>query len=203
MTTGGNDATYRNGTLDTSFSNGTTLTADQGPCIGNRSTAALAFGDPELAKENLAALNFQPAVEAACIYNKQGLLFAQHLKAPLKAAWICPQLSADQYTHFDENQLFVLAPVVNKNETEGSILVHADFQKAYLRKIQFTLVVFMVLTGGAVIAFILTGPFIRLIALPVKNLVRTVKTISETKNYSLRAVFEQAKRALEAMRKAA
>lgn len=155
--------------------------------IGNRSTAALAFGDPELAKENLAALNFQPAVEAACIYNKQGLLFAQHLKAPLKAAWICPQLSADQYTHFDENQLFVLAPVVNKNETEGSILVHADFQKAYLRKIQFTLVVFMVLTGGAVIAFILTGPFIRLIALPVKNLVRTVKTISETKNYSLRA----------------
>ena len=48
--------------------------------IGNRSTAALLFQDMELANENLGVLNTLPAVQAACLYDASGAVFAQLLK---------------------------------------------------------------------------------------------------------------------------
>lgn len=155
--------------------------------IGNRSTAALMFGDPGLAEENLAALNFQPAVQAACVYNKQGLLFADFIKASEPTAWHCPPTSAGLSSHYEHSLLWVTEPITDKDGPQGSILVHANYAEAYWHKIEFTVVVFLVLVCGSVLAFFLTAPFIKLIALPVKQLVTTVKTISETKDYSLRA----------------
>ncbi|MFZ2450826.1 MAG: EAL domain-containing protein [Methylovulum miyakonense] len=155
--------------------------------IGNRSAAALAFSDPELAKENLAALHIQPAVETACIYNKQGQIFAQFLKNALNANWVCPPFIEGESSHFDDSLLWVRVPITTKGDVEGSILVYANFAEAYSRKIKFTLVVFSVLAIGSVLAFFLTAPFIKLIALPVKKLVTTVIAISNSKDYSLRA----------------
>jgi len=58
--------------------------------IGNRSTAALLFQDLELANENLGVLNTLPAVQAACLYDARGAVFArlfktshERLKCPL------------------------------------------------------------------------------------------------------------------------
>jgi len=155
--------------------------------IGNRSTAALMFSDPDLAEENLAALKIQPAVQSACVYNKLGQLFAQFIKAPRNATWICPPDIEGQSGHFENNLLWVVVPIIDKNEHEGSIIVHADFTEAYGRKIQFTLLVFFVLAVCSVIAFFLSAPFVKLIALPVKKLVTTVKAITDTKDFSLRA----------------
>ncbi|MDD5271347.1 MAG: EAL domain-containing protein [Methylovulum sp.] len=158
----------------------TTLTT----VIGNRSTAALIFGDPGLAEENLAALNFQPAVQVACVYDKQGQLFAHFVKS---SEWLCPPSVQGQSSHFENNLLWVVVTIADKDGLQGTIVVHANFATAYWRKIEFTFVVFMVLVCGSVLAFLLTAPFIKLIALPIKKLVATVKTISNTKNYSLRA----------------
>lgn len=155
--------------------------------IGNRSTAALIFGDPELAKENLGALSFQPAVQAACVYNKQGQIFADFLRPNQNPVWTCPPSAQQQSSHYEYSLLWLVVPIVDKDGPEGTILVYADFSEAYMRKIQFTIVVFIVLVCGSILAFFLTAPFIKLIALPLKKLVMTVRTISETKNYSLRA----------------
>jgi diguanylate cyclase (GGDEF)-like protein/PAS domain S-box-containing protein len=155
--------------------------------IGNRSTAALAFGDPEMAKENLGALGIQPSVQMACVYNKQGQLFAHFSNEMTNSSWVCPPSAQNESSHFENSMLWVVMPIINKGDTEGAILIHADFKKAYWRKIQFTLVVYLVLACGSVIAFFLTAPLIKLIALPVKKLVTTVKAISDSQNYALRA----------------
>src|SRR5882762_10981616 len=49
-----------------------------GKIISLNSTAALAFDDPEAAKEILASLKTEPHIVAACLYNKEGKIFAQY-----------------------------------------------------------------------------------------------------------------------------
>src|SRR5664280_346914 len=58
--------------------------------IGNRSTAALAFQDVDLAKENLGVLNTQPEVQTACLYDAHGAVFAQ-LSNNSNEKFPCPQ----------------------------------------------------------------------------------------------------------------
>src|SRR6267378_240344 len=46
--------------------------------IGNNSTAAIIFNDPDSATEILAALSARPEIISACIYNREGKPFAQY-----------------------------------------------------------------------------------------------------------------------------
>ena len=155
--------------------------------IGNRSTAALLFQDKELAKENLGVLNTLPAVQAACLYDAHGAVFAQLLKNSHEGL-TCPLFIEDEKTRFETVYLLVIQPIVVDAEMLGTVYIYADFTQAYWRKIQFTGLLFLVLVGVTILTFFLTAPLLKLISSPVKKLVNTVKAISETKNYSLRAV---------------
>ncbi|MDD1640762.1 MAG: PAS domain S-box protein, partial [Methylococcaceae bacterium] len=155
--------------------------------IGNRSTAALMFHDMELANENLAVLNTLPAVEAACLYDARGAVFAQLSKnndKPLS----CPLSIKDEKTRFETVHLLVVQPIIVDEEELGNVYIHADFTQAYWRKIEFTGLLFLVLVAVTTLTFFLTAPLLRLISSPIKKLVNTVKAISDTKDYSLRAV---------------
>ena len=68
--------------------------------IGNRSTAALMFQDLELAKENLGVLNTLPEVQAACLYDAHGAVFAQLSKVSHEKL-TCPLSIGDEKTRFE------------------------------------------------------------------------------------------------------
>ncbi|MDD1626429.1 MAG: PAS domain S-box protein, partial [Methylococcaceae bacterium] len=155
--------------------------------IGNRSTAALLFQDMELAKENLGVLNTLPAVQAACLYDARGAVFAQLLKNSHEGL-TCPLFIEDEKTRFEAVHLLIVQPIVVDAEMLGTVYIHADFTQAYWRKIQFTGLLFLVLVGVTILTFFLTAPLLRLISSPIKILVNIVKAISDTKDYSLRAV---------------
>jgi len=155
--------------------------------IGNRSTAALLFQDMDLAKENLGVLNTLPAVQAACLYDAHGAVFAQ-LSKNSHEKLTCPLSIGDEKTRFESVHLFVVQPIVVDTEILGSVYIHADFTQPYWRKIQFIGLIFLVLVGVSILTFFLSAPLLRLISSPIKKLVNTVKAISETKDYSLRAV---------------
>jgi diguanylate cyclase (GGDEF)-like protein/PAS domain S-box-containing protein len=155
--------------------------------IGNRSTAALLFQDRELANENLGVLNTLPAVQAACLYDTRGAVFAQLLKNSHKEL-NCPPSIKDEKTRFENVHLLVVQPIVVDAEVLGAVYIHADFTQSYWRKIQFTGLLFLVLVGVSIMTFFLSAPLLRLISSPIKKLVNTVKAISDTKDYSLRAV---------------
>ncbi|MDP2902491.1 MAG: EAL domain-containing protein [Methylovulum sp.] len=154
--------------------------------IGNRSIAAVMFQDVALANENLAVLNMEPAVQAACLYDAKDRIFAQLLKSNHQS-WGCPLFVGQEKTHFDNRRLYVITPIIDRDERYGTVLVQADFSKAYWHKVQFTGLLFLVLAGVSVMNFFLSAPLIKLISLPIKKLVQTVKTISDTRDYSLRA----------------
>ena len=69
--------------------------------IGNRSIAAVMFQDIALANENLAVLNLEPAVQAACLYDAKNNIFAQLLKKDHQS-WRCPVSVDQEKTRFEE-----------------------------------------------------------------------------------------------------
>ena len=155
--------------------------------IGNRSTAALLFQDTALANENLGVLNTMPEVQVACLYDAHGAVFAKLLKVS-DEGYFCPPAISDEKTQFKAVHLRIVQPIVVDGDRLGTVYIHADFTQPYWRKIQFIGVLFLVLVGVSILAFFLTAPLLRLISSPIKKLVETVKAISDTKNYSLRAV---------------
>ncbi len=155
--------------------------------IGNRSTAALAFQDLDLAKENLGVLNTLPEVQAACLYDAQGTVFAELSKNSQEKV-SCPQTIGDSKTRFESVNLYVVQPIEVDTDRLGSVYIHADLTQLVWRKIQFIGLLFLVFLAVTTMTFFLTKPLLSLITSPVKKLVNIVKAIIDTKDYSLRAV---------------
>ena len=155
--------------------------------IGNRSTAALLFHDKDLAKENLGVLNALPDVQSACLYDAHDAVFAQLWKNS-QQEFKCPPSIENEKTRFESVNLFVVQSILVDEEKQGSVYIQADLTPSYWRKIQFIGLLFLVLMGISILTFFLSAPLIKLISSPVKKLVDTVKAISNTKDYSIRAV---------------
>ena len=155
--------------------------------VGNRSTAALMFGDRDLANENLAVFGNLPDVQLACLYDAQGAVFAQLQKQNHKTSG-CPLSIKSELTRFEKDHLHVTEPVVVDGAELGAVYIYADLTRAYWRRIQFSGLILLVLAGVSMLSFFLSTPLLTLISSPIKKLVDKVKKISDTKDYSLRAV---------------
>lgn len=153
--------------------------------VGNRSSAALTFNDVELAQENLAVFNNHPDVRIACIFSGNEQVFTYLAKLALDT---CPVSLAEQSTRFEKSQLFVIQSIVLDGAEIGKIYVHADLTEAYWRKVQFTVGLLFVLVITSGVAFFLTAPLLRAVSQPISHLVQTVNTITQSQDYSLRAV---------------
>ncbi len=155
--------------------------------IADRSTAALTFDDRDLAKENLQALKYLPALQLACIYDRQGRVFSWMVNDHFSAV-LCPKVSGSGKTHFEETRLHVFQNISLDNESIGGIYLLVDLTAKYWEKLHFLLLVYLLLFAAALLTFLLSAPLLKLISSPVAKLVDTVQKIRRSKDYSLRAV---------------
>jgi diguanylate cyclase (GGDEF)-like protein/PAS domain S-box-containing protein len=151
--------------------------------IGNRSTAALMFEDKGLAEENLAVLNAQSEVKAACLYDLQENIFVQ---LP-KNSPACPHSVKNQHTRQENTHLYIIEPVIFDQERLGTVYIHADFTAAYLQKLEFIGFLLLVLGAVSLLTFFISIPLLKRIAQPIKKIVDTLRRITDTDDYSLRA----------------
>lgn len=154
--------------------------------IANRSTAALLYDDKDVAQENLAVISTLPKVQAACIYDSHGAVFAELLK-PDHGTWTCPVSIDGYFTQFTDTHLWVIQPIMVDEKQQGMVFIYADFSAAYWRKLQFIGVLFLVLISVTLLSFVLSAPLLKLIAEPIRQLVSAAKAISASGDYSLRA----------------
>ncbi len=155
--------------------------------VGSRSTAALMFEDESLANENLAVFNNLPDVQAACLYDANNAVFAK-LQKNEGAEWSCPASTAAEVTRFKDAHLWIVQPILVDKIEIGAVYVYADLTRSYWRKMQFIGVMFLVLICVSIFTFFLSTPLLKLISSPIKKLVDKVKKISDTQDYSLRAI---------------
>lgn len=154
--------------------------------IGNRNSTALIYNDRGMASENLAVFNHIPSVQITCLYDSYGQVFAGSAKRP-HSSYVCPLTVNNETTRFENKHLIVVETIRKDSKKLGSIYILADLASAYWRKIQFLGVLFLVLAMVTLATFLLYQPLLKRIAKPIKDLVNTVKKISDTRDYSLRA----------------
>ncbi|MGR9115586.1 MAG: EAL domain-containing protein [Gammaproteobacteria bacterium] len=153
---------------------------------GNRSAAALMFDDKRTAKENLLVFKQFDYVRQACIYDKFGQVFAQ-LTGVGSPNSTCPELSSVSEWELFNKHISIVKDIVFDRDVLGQIYINSDLTEAYWRKYRYLGLIYLVLFGSSLLTFILSTPLLKLIALPVKELYKTVQKISTEGDYSLRA----------------
>jgi PAS domain S-box-containing protein len=156
-----------------------------GDIIAANSTAALIYDDPKLAQEIISGIKAEPDITAAALYDKQGRLYATYpAKAP-KTAF--PSSPGEIGGRFSLRDFVLFRPVVQGDNVVGTLFIRSDLNAMYRRLGVYSLVLFGVLFGSAVLAYVLSNFLQKQISQPILELAETARLVSEQKDFSVRA----------------
>jgi PAS domain S-box-containing protein len=161
-----------------------TLTA-LAQATAENSTAALAFGDQADAVRALSSLRLEPQVVGAALYDVNGKLFA----------WYPTNTTADSFPsrvsgsshRFEGGELHVSLPVMRDNNVLGELYLQGDLRFFYSRIKVYSAMAALIMVGSLIVALILSNRLQRRISDPIIALASTARTISEQRDYSVRA----------------
>jgi len=145
--------------------------------LGNRSVAALLFLDQNQAEANLTTSKFRSSVTMSCIYDRNGLLFAEYTQADRST---CPESIsiASETTRISADFIEIEKPIIDAEDTVGYILIRAS--KFRIQETVFSALIFSVLALAFVIllAFFVLRRKIGRVLNPLSSLHKTAEKIS-------------------------
>jgi PAS domain S-box-containing protein len=153
---------------------------------GSNSTAAIAFDDPQTAREILESLDVQPHIVEACIYTTDGRVFAKYSRSGSAADFTPPPVSPDGVRK-TPGFMEVFRQIRLKEDVVGTVYVKSDLNELNARMIQFAWTIVGVVLLSFVVLYFAAGRLQRLISDPILELARTAFAVSTGKDYSLRA----------------
>jgi PAS domain S-box-containing protein len=154
--------------------------------VGSNSTAALSFGDAKSASEILAALQAKQNVINACIYGKEGRVFATYSRDTAHNDFSPPPVQT-QATAIVKNNMFLFQPINLNGESIGTIFIQANLTDLSDRRTRFLEIDFLVLLVSLAVAFLLSSRLQRVISGPIQELADTASSVSTKEDYSIRA----------------
>jgi two-component system, sensor histidine kinase and response regulator len=154
--------------------------------LAGNSTAALTFHDPDAAYEVLHALQAQPNVTVACIYNKDGKPFAEYARDGKQAPFL-PQEVQPDLTRFENDRLIRFHKIVFAGEPVGTIYIASDLERLHSRLRGYDITFVLTLLVTLSLAYIMASWLQRLLTGPVFDLLQTAQTVSDRADYSIRA----------------
>ncbi|MDZ7262642.1 MAG: ATP-binding protein, partial [candidate division KSB1 bacterium] len=155
--------------------------------IGENSTAALSFDHEMDAKQTLAALKLQPHIVFACIYAKDGRVFAKYLREDTKVDFSPPQPQPDGY-RFEKVHLALFRQIVLNGERIGTVYIQADLQEMQSRLKQYAGIAIIFVLLSSLIVFLITSKLQQIISGPILHLAQVARDVSVRKDYSIRAL---------------
>ncbi len=159
--------------------------------VADRSTAALAFDDSNLAAETLRALRIKPSVVAACIYAKDGSVFARYL-APHAGAFEFPPGVGIPARLPEKGGFGVFEPIVLDGERIGTVFIRTSTEELDILWQQYVLSALVIIGLSGLAALLLSGRLQRVVSEPIAHLTQTAEFISSRKDYAVRAKCESA-----------
>jgi len=164
--------------------------SSQAEMIGINTVSALLFNDPKAATETMTALRVRSRIVSAAIYTAQGELFARYVPSDGVTVFQLPErITGQEASHrFQGGYLFVLEPVISDGQKIGSVYIQSDLQEMEDRLKRYAAIVSGVLAISLLTAYWVSSRLQRRISEPILQLARTARTVSEEKNYSVRAV---------------
>jgi len=159
-----------------------TITADM---IAFNSASALSFDDSGSATETLRGLVAQPHLMAACVYGKDGQVFATYQRDRKPVAFSPPPAAAT--ARFVDGHLDIYRPVILGGETIGTIYLRADLDGLSAQMRSFSLIVGLVMFASILAAYALAHRLQRVISNPMTQLATVAARVATEKDYALRA----------------
>src|SRR5229473_3490204 len=153
--------------------------------IAANSTAALAFDNRADATEVLSALVAEQHIVGAGLYDKAGTLFAKYPSAATDDLF--PTRPDRDGYQFERTYLVLHQPVVNATQRLGTLYLKSDLGAMYQRLTLYGEVVMALVAFSCLLAFALSTRLQRYVSLPILTLAGTAQTVSEGKDYSVRA----------------
>lgn len=148
-------------------------------------TSSIAFIDKDDASEILATLKAQKNIEFACVYDKQGNLFASYPNR-IKTTDLPAKLETNTY-RFNGNFLEGFEPVIQENEELGTLYIRYDLKGVYNRFVLYGSIALIFLGVSFFFAFLLSRRLQGTIVNPILQLAEKARIVSDEKDYSVRA----------------
>lgn len=152
--------------------------------VMDNTLAYLAFDDASGATMSLASVKAKKEITRAVLFDRQGQFFAVY---PQSLYEVLASSDIEQYQRSDKTAFFVYEEVRVDGELMGYLALESDnslIDEFISGAISGLL---LILSVGALIAYLLAAQLQKIISKPVEHLTRTASNISLQKNYALRA----------------
>jgi signal transduction histidine kinase/ActR/RegA family two-component response regulator len=153
--------------------------------ITDNAAPAIVFDDELAAGETLAALKLRPRVVMGCLYGSDGRLFATYHRTEDTP---CPTARPAEEVAFTWNEARVSVPVVHRKSEVGRFFMRREYGDVLERLIVGGVTVAALLVLCSLVAVLVGSRLQRSIADPLLDLAGLARQISETRDYTLRAV---------------
>jgi PAS domain S-box-containing protein len=153
--------------------------------IADNSAAPLAFENREIAEEILSALQAEPDIVAAALYNAKGELFARF--PPSLQTALPPVGFASKGHEFRDGGLELFEPVLQEEKPIGTLYLRSSLRDLYEQLWRYSGIVAAVLAGSLATAYVLSAFLGRRISDPILALTRAAQAVSQRGDYSVRA----------------
>jgi signal transduction histidine kinase len=152
--------------------------------VAQNSTAALTFRDEADATETLQALRPRKSVIAAAFYDARGRLFVHY--DPRGGQSFPPHPGRDK-AEFMDGALVVFRPVELDGQRIGTVYLRSSLDALSSRFKAQAATVGTVFLASGLAALLLSSRLQRVVSRPILDLAETARTVSERKDYSIRA----------------
>jgi signal transduction histidine kinase len=161
----------------------------QAQIIGSNSVTALTFNDPQAAENTLSALKSFPEILAAGIYAADGHVFARYSPDPTQGviAVATVRSSTDEVVESRSDEVFLVRPIIFQGKKIGAVYIRSSLTALSHRFWRYILIAAIVLLVSLIVALLISSVYRHALVGPIVNLAQTAQSVSEEKNYSLRA----------------
>lgn len=156
----------------------------QAELLGQTTAPALAFDDPDTARENLELMRLRPQVQAAAIFTARGALFASYRRDEAQAE--VPQLPAADGTRIDGASLELYRRILGDDEILGTVYLRTDYE-LYRRVLDYLFIALAVIVLAMLVAFLMSAQLQRIITGPVLMIASVARDVVQRGDYSARA----------------
>jgi signal transduction histidine kinase/FixJ family two-component response regulator len=158
----------------------------QAEIIGYNSAAAMAFKDESAATVTLSALQAKEDIVSAVLYTRDGKIFAQyfHANAPQPTLSAPPQ---ERGYRFEGRYLDVFRDVTLNGEAVGTLFLQSDMRQWNMRAKRYATIFLSFVLISGFFALLVSSKLQKLISGPILHLEDTMRMVSATKSYEVRA----------------
>ncbi len=155
--------------------------------LGANAAASLAFNDRKSATDVLGALRAEKHIVGACLYDNQGAIFAEYRRDGNGTGPAMPPRREDGEI-FGKESVILYRTVLLGGEKSGAIAIISDLGALEDKFRQYTEISIIVILLSVLATYLVSSRLLRLITEPILHLAEIAGRVTETEDYTVRAV---------------